>query len=72
LYPNPANDYIMIDSSQSGTIEVYDALGVKLPVDGASIKNGKIITNNWKEGVYFIRQISDAGIKTEKVVIQHY
>lgn len=71
LYPNPANDYIMINSSQTNAVEVYDAFGKKLSVDINSVSNGKLPTDRWVEGVYFIRQISDAETKTDKVVIQH-
>jgi len=74
LWPNPANNYLSIQSDESVTLDyvlIYDQLG-KL-VSEQSIDQNQIDTSFLPEGMYLVRMI---GIKnnlstTKKIVITH-
>ncbi len=70
LFPNPANDRLVIDWEGDiyEEIEVFDVLGRR--VDVMQVMSGRkyLDTSNWEEGVYFIR-IGKSQLK--KLVISH-
>lgn len=71
VYPNPATNYIKIESAkQIDQIKIYTASGIL-------IDNTKVITNtailplkNYQAGVYYIQAIGKAGMSTQKIVIR--
>tara|TARA_B100000965_G_scaffold124539_1_gene103076 strand:+ start:170 stop:1015 length:846 start_codon:yes stop_codon:yes gene_type:complete len=54
LYPNPANQFINIDSYYlKDNIQIFDALGNK--ISSFEIKNNKINIKNLSNGIYFLK-----------------
>ena len=66
LYPNPADDVLIINGENLGNVIVYNALGQKVAeyfADGEL----NITTSSFKNGVYFVK----IGDKTERFVVTH-
>lgn len=55
LYPNPANDFMILKGENPGTVRIYNTLGQKMDefeTDGTELT---ISTNRYPNGVYFIK-----------------
>jgi hypothetical protein len=73
LYPNPTNDYCLINGlSSSGNLLIYDTKGTlylqKINFE-ASVYT--IYTANWPPGVYIIQYIDDSHTTNFKLIVQH-
>lgn len=55
LYPNPAQEYIQLDASTSGTVEIYTLQGAKFGMADIHSGSNRIETKSWKSGIYIIR-----------------
>ncbi|GAB4137753.1 MAG: hypothetical protein Fur0041_12590 [Bacteroidia bacterium] len=77
LYPNPANDQINIALNLNGNSDVnvfaYDMSGRVLINENQSLSAGNTtlsyVTENWNNGVYFVRLTAGNSVHTLKVVI---
>jgi len=69
VYPNPASDFITINSnSQIDRIQVYSMTGTLLLDVPAGSANQKLDISTLKEGAYIGKAISAGGVMTFKVV----
>jgi hypothetical protein len=70
LYPNPANDYFVIDSGDAIPVyvEVMDMTG-KMVFNGSQIR--QVDVNNWTNGIYFVRMYFENEIQTKRIEILH-
>jgi hypothetical protein len=71
IYPNPADNYFMIQSDQPLTkVEVIAELGkVVFTGNYSNEKQLRINTNGFLQGIYFVRLTTDKGIFFRKIVI---
>jgi uncharacterized delta-60 repeat protein len=64
VYPNPAQNFLMVENAQEGMLQVFNAQG-KL-MESASISQAQhshlIKTSNWSSGVYFLKS-GNHGVK---------
>jgi len=73
LYPNPANNNICIEATNSiESVTVYDMMGALVEIVPANSRTINVNTANLNNGVYFfsIRQ-SDGTASNQRVVISH-
>jgi len=63
IFPNPANNFIYIQSKEALEVKLYDLLGNEI----LTTKENGIDVSNLSEGVYFIH----VNNYTQKVIIQH-
>ncbi len=69
VYPNPTYGIVSINCKNTiKSIELYDVQGRILQTDIVDGNETTIDISNQSNGVYFIRIISDKGIKVEKIV----
>jgi hypothetical protein len=70
IYPNPANDYFVIDSGDAIPVyvEVMDMTG-KVVFNGSQIRQVEV--NNWTNGIYFVRMYFENEIQTKRIEIMH-
>ena len=72
VYPNPANDFIMIDASLLETasqLMITNAVGQVVLKQNVSAKNNKIDVTDFDNGVYFMMLNSESGVKTSKFMV---
>ena len=74
LTPNPARDYIRISiiglSAQTKTIELVDVNGSVVYRETTGGNFVRINTGGWGKGMYFVKLVTEAGVLTEKVVLE--
>jgi hypothetical protein len=69
FYPNPADKALSVIVAKSTTVEVYNALGMRLETLKANASEVITIqTSNYKNGVYFLK--TESG-QLQRFVIQH-
>ncbi|GAB4319533.1 MAG: hypothetical protein Kow00127_11750 [Bacteroidales bacterium] len=72
LYPNPAGDFLYVETVRPGKIEIFDAAGKRVS-ESIFRHNGQfaIPTSGWTKGVYYVRFGTGAGqpVAMRKVVI---
>ena len=74
VYPNPAKDFVQIESNGENieTVHIIDNTGRLVQVEnGVSSNFFKINTKNLNPGTYFLRIISDGGVVTSKLQVSH-
>ena len=71
IYPNPANDFITIESknAQISSIEMYSVLGKKV-LSTKTLTNNRLNVSGLSSGIYFLRINADGSSATKKVVIE--
>ncbi|MBA3704485.1 MAG: T9SS type A sorting domain-containing protein [Bacteroidetes bacterium] len=63
IYPNPANDYIVIEGLNiDSKIELYDILGRKVFSQITNNSNTKIDVSEFNQGIFFLKVITQDGI----------
>jgi len=69
LYPNPANNYLIIETTLSGKLNysVYDITGRQLQ-SGSFLRNKKLDVMGLAEGVYVIQLQTQKGVISKKFV----
>jgi uncharacterized repeat protein (TIGR01451 family) len=67
IYPNPANNKIMIDANDVVDVKLFDVLGKQI----FSTKENNIDVSNFNDGVYFIQVQTKQGTTTQKIIVQH-
>jgi hypothetical protein len=69
IYPNPAKDYVSIQTSEKvNEVYIFDIFG-KIRLQSTSY-NGKIDVSALKRGIYVMQIITDKGTHTEKLIIK--
>ena len=71
VYPNPASDYIQIESNnvQISSVGLYSVLGKEV-ISQETLTNNRVDVSNLTSGVYFMKINADGGSVTKKVVVQ--
>lgn len=71
IYPNPAQDYIQIDSKdvQISSVQMYSLIGQEV-ISGRSLVNNRIDTSSLSRGVYVLKVNSESGSLTKKIIIE--
>lgn len=67
LYPNPANDFIIIKGENLGTVRIFNTLGQKMDEFETDGTERSISTHQYPNGVYFVQ----TGETTHRLIIQH-
>lgn len=69
LYPNPVTDYFTIQSDfQIEIFEIYSSDGTKICHGKTNSNEIKVNASDWKQGVYFVRIISNGKDEMIKIV----
>ena len=68
VYPNPANDYIIVESDGIKEVEIYDMMGRKL-ISHKAETSSTIDVSALSSGIYLVRTIdSDNNITMQKII----
>ncbi|MDD3876032.1 MAG: C10 family peptidase [Bacteroidales bacterium] len=78
IYPNPSNDYILIDFTNEGskqlTVQLFNIAGEKVLSVEKQLQGGMnsifLSLDNFDDGLYFVRILSDKSQVNRKIVIQ--
>ncbi len=69
VYPNPTNSIVTITSSNSiQSVQLYDVQGRLLQTQIINNPSTTVDLSQQSNGIYFVKVVSDQGIKVEKVV----
>jgi hypothetical protein len=69
VYPNPTKGIININCKNTiKSIELYDVQGRALQTNLVNANQSNVDISNQSNGIYFLRIISDKGMKVEKIV----
>lgn len=71
IYPNPAQDYIQIDSKdvQISSVQMYSLIGQEV-ISGKSLVNDRLDISSLNRGVYLLRINSESGSLTKKIIVE--
>jgi hypothetical protein len=66
VYPNPATDYVTVESPANSTLLLYNSVGMLVyqGIDG----NKKVSVASLPSGVYTLQVVSDKGVATQKII----
>jgi len=67
IYPNPANNKIIIDANNVIDVKLFDVLGKQI----TSTKTNDVDVSNFNDGVYFIQVKTNTATTTQKIIVQH-
>ncbi len=70
LYPNPANDQLIVSTTAAETIEITDATGRVVYSGTATGNNTTIDVSSFAPGMYFVNVYSAGAKSTERLVIE--
>jgi hypothetical protein len=71
LHPNPAKDYVTVSSeNEIQSVSVYSMTGELIENINVQNKEYRLVTNHYKEGVYFVRINSEKGSLTKRLIVQ--
>lgn len=65
IYPNPANDYLVIESACNGKVEITDNLGKIVDIFNVTENETTIDISKYKNGNYFLKITPNNGNNTE-------
>lgn len=73
MYPNPANKHINIKSISTGPIEltVFNLNGAKIRSEKTKEDFIQIDVSSLENGIYILQILTDKGIETKKLMVQH-
>jgi Secretion system C-terminal sorting domain/Carbohydrate-binding module 48 (Isoamylase N-terminal domain) len=74
IFPNPASDQIQITTPENctGNITVKSASGKIITTSKVAVSSlNTINTSEFASGIYFIEIVSNFGIQTEKIIVNH-
>jgi len=66
IHPNPASDYINIQSQESAVIQIYNSIGQLLLSQKTNSTNSQIEVFSFPAGVYFVNLLNDEGLNIGK------
>jgi glucose/arabinose dehydrogenase len=69
IFPNPATDYVTIESSPNSNVSISDLAGKRIFEGNNEAGSLKINTQEFDKGVYFIRVESNSYFRTMKLMI---
>jgi len=61
IYPNPANDYIIIEGADMNEITLYDLLGIQQHHEEVDDNHVRITTDNLVAGIYILKVVCKDG-----------
>jgi len=67
IYPNPANQYVIIEDFQSGKVEIYNSVG--LLVKRERMQQKRLELHDLKPGMYFLIVKQENVLKSHKLII---
>lgn len=70
IYPNPAQDYIILYSSGNGVMEMIDMTGKVVYKSDVSNISQLVDIRNFEKGIYMLKYSSEKNVLTKKIVIQ--
>ena len=71
LYPNPANNILNFTLANASEVQILDAMGRVIETLHADAGSNSLNTENYPNGIYFIRMSNEFGIYTERILISH-
>ena len=71
VYPNPAKDYITIESSKAkiSSVDLYNVLGAKV-LSSKSLTNDRLNVSGVSKGIYMLKVNAEGASSTRKIVIE--
>ncbi|PWH82175.1 T9SS C-terminal target domain-containing protein [Algibacter marinivivus] len=71
IYPNPANDYIQIESKdvQISSFEMYSLVGQKV-IFSNNLVNSRLDISSLNSGIYLLKVNTDNGSLTKKIIVE--
>jgi hypothetical protein len=70
FYPNPAHDYIMINSNEKSVLEIYTIYGQLLIQEQLPESDNTISVNNLPSGSYIVKITNNTHIHSEMLVVE--
>ena len=68
VYPNPANNYIIVEGSDIQEVEIFDMMGRKL-ISHKAETSSTIDVSGLSSGIYLVRTIdADNNISMQKII----
>ncbi len=73
IYPNPANDYLIIDygSISNFSISIYDIYGKQVYAETSYVNKQPLELTNLSNGIYFVKLGKANKFITRKIIIMH-
>ena len=71
VYPNPAKDYITIESTQTriSSVAMYNVLGAQV-ISEKGLVNSRLNVSGLAKGIYMLKINAESGSATKKIVIE--
>ncbi len=69
IYPNPATSILNIKNAEGASVTIYDVLGKQMATQNILSNEGNIDVSRLQTGTYFIKIMTETGIKTETFLI---
>jgi hypothetical protein len=69
IFPNPATDYVTIESNPGSNVSISDLAGKQIFEANNEDGSLKINTQEFEKGVYFVRVESNGNSRTMKLLI---
>lgn len=70
-YPNPADETLILKSTQNLKLEVYNGTGIRIYRSDIEIGENILNISEWTEGIYHLRVDNGSSIFTISVVVLH-
>ena len=71
IYPNPANQKLIVETQQPSTIVVYDLLGTKILEATAENTLHQCETKTWEQGIYLVKITINQRTTVKKIEVIH-
>ena len=71
LYPNPANETVVLKAKEVENITIINALGAIVFFEKNPLRETIISLKDWNEGLYIVALKSKGEIRFEKLLVQH-
>lgn len=70
LYPNPAQDYIVLNSSGKGVVEMIDMTGKTIYTATINDPTQLVDLRSFGKGIYMVKYTTEGNVLTKKIVIE--